>query len=212
MLESNIIINNETVTSFLELVMAAHTLTTSNGDMAATVAENDSDSTDYKPHPPLKPVAKLPSDMKSDIKCALADLGVVTKIDVKVIGQNRLSRRTNTLWSQTVKTVEYTFGDTLPASYFNTNNGLKSTSIKVVEQSLGEVARSSFAPAVSKAEMPTLAQTKLVAYKVFRSLLCNTGILVPIAGTVAKILKRAVDEYNLNGIEESLKTTTKDKL
>lgn len=134
--------NNGMAPSFTECVMAAHTVTKTNEDMACTLVKSDSDSTDYNPQPPSKSIVKPSYDMRSEIESALADFIVVTKTDVEPIVKNDVTKWTTTLQSQIVKAVESLFKNTMQTSYFNSNNGLKSALFNVFEQALGQVVRS----------------------------------------------------------------------
>lgn len=80
----------------------------------------------------------------------------MTRIDVEAIVENRLTNRTNMLQSQCVKNVMSTFEDTLNASYFNSNIGLKSQLSNVLKQALGEVVRCSHVSALSEKEVSSL--------------------------------------------------------
>lgn len=71
--------------------MAAYKIKKVNQEMAGTVVESASDATDYTPHPPSRSVAKPLCDTRSEIECALADLGIVRKTDVVEIVENGLA-------------------------------------------------------------------------------------------------------------------------
>lgn len=79
--EPTVTTNKESVQSLIERLIAAHTVTKVNDDMAVTAVERDFLATDYKQKPLPKFFVKLPSYMTNDIECALADLLVVTKTD-----------------------------------------------------------------------------------------------------------------------------------
>lgn len=70
--------STDTASSFMERVMAGHTVTEANDDLAGAVFVSDYNATDYKPHPLLKSVVKWPFEMKRELKHALAELSVVT--------------------------------------------------------------------------------------------------------------------------------------
>lgn len=65
--------------------MAAHTVTNADRDMAGTFINIGSDTSDFKPQPVSRSVVKHLSDMRRDVKRALADLSAGTKIGAKVI-------------------------------------------------------------------------------------------------------------------------------
>lgn len=92
--------------------------------------------------------------------------------------------------------------DALQASYFISNNGLESAMSNLVGKALEELVRSGRAPAVSKAEKDSLVQTKAVADTVVQSILSNTEIIVPVAGTVENMVDKAVEEYCLRAMEK----------
>lgn len=94
--------------------------------------------------------------MRIEVERTLDDLSVVTKTKIDAVVENRLIKCTNTLQSQIVKTVGFTFDDALQASYFESNNGFKSAMFNVVNQVLGEVVRSRRAPILYKTEMHSL--------------------------------------------------------
>lgn len=101
-----------------------------------------------------------------------------------------------------VKAVESTFEDALQASYFNsTNNGVKTTMFKVVEQTLGELDRSDRPPAVSEVEMRGFVQTASGAKIIVQPVLPYTGFIVTIGEIVDKLMNRADDEQCLHDIE-----------
>lgn len=68
---------------------------------------------------------------------------------------------------------------------------------KLVEQALDKFVRSDRVSTVSMAEMGSLVQSKSVANMIVHSVLSNTGLLFPIAGTVMKLVDSAVGEYPL---------------
>lgn len=78
--------------------------------------------------------------MRSEIRRALANLNVGRKANVEGIVENRLTTWANVL-QQIVKTFYSTFEDTLPTSYFNSNDGLKSAMSNVLEQAVCKVVR-----------------------------------------------------------------------
>lgn len=85
------------------------TLPKSKEDMGGMLVESDSSGTDYQPQPPLKSVARPPSDMTSKIERVMPDRGVLTKTNVEAIVENCLTKWTDTLQSDIVKAVESTF-------------------------------------------------------------------------------------------------------
>lgn len=94
----------------------------------------------------------------------LGDPRALTGIDIKVIAKNRLTKRTNTVQSQIVKTVEPIFEDTLQVSYFSSYNGFTLVMFYVIEQVMGEVVWSCQALRVWEGEMRSLPQQKLSGY------------------------------------------------
>lgn len=101
---------------------------------------------------------------------------------------------------------ESTLEAVLQASYYNTNNGLKTAMFQLVEQALGEDDRSTRVPTVSKSEMQSLLQMESVADTVDQAALSNTGLIVPILEIVGKLVDRAVGEECLLEIELEFKT------
>lgn len=134
--------NNVTASSLMECLLDAHTATKINEDMAGTVAEGNYHATDYKLQPPSNSAVKLLSATLSKIELALVNIGVVTKTDVEAIIENPLTKWTNTVQSQIVQGVEFTFKEASQANHFNLNKRLKSAWINVVKKSLGKMVRS----------------------------------------------------------------------
>lgn len=85
LLEPAVTINRETVPWYIERLMAAHTVTKSSEDMDGTVIKSDSDPAGYELLTPSKPIVKPQCNMRSEIEQAMANLGVLTKPDVKAI-------------------------------------------------------------------------------------------------------------------------------
>lgn len=109
---------------FIERVRADYTVTVAAEDFAGTVVESGSDVIKHKTQQLSKPVVKPLSDTRSEIKRVLAYLGVVTKNDVEVIVETRLTKWIRTLLLQILKTIESTIEYELKARYFNSNIGL----------------------------------------------------------------------------------------
>lgn len=107
--EHSVMTNKKMAPSFIERVMAVHTVTTGDGDMAGTVIKSDSDTTNYKLQPTSKSIITLASDTRSKIERAFADVSVLTKTDVERMVENRLTKWTNSVKWQTFKAVESTF-------------------------------------------------------------------------------------------------------
>lgn len=63
----------ETAPLFMECMMPAHIVTKVSEYMAGTVSKSASDTTDYKPRPPLESVFKPQLDTRIEIKRALSD-------------------------------------------------------------------------------------------------------------------------------------------
>lgn len=81
----------------------------------------------------------------------------------------------------------------------------------VIEQNLGELVRSARALVVSKAEMRSLDQTKAVTGKIFKPVLFNMGIIVPIPEIVGNLIDRAVDVYRLGHNEQAAAIAADDE-
>lgn len=64
----------------------------------------------------MKYVFKPPADKGREMERALPDLGVVTNTDVEAIVENSMTKWTNMLQLQIIKTVESRFEDALQAS------------------------------------------------------------------------------------------------
>lgn len=77
--------------------MAEHIVTKAKENIAGTLVESDSISTNHKPHPPLRCIVKLPLDTRREIESVSAVLGVVIKSDVRAIIESRPMKWTNTL-------------------------------------------------------------------------------------------------------------------
>lgn len=179
--------------------------------MTCTIVESYHDATDYRLQPPLKSAVKQPSDTRRKIERALADFGVVSRTDVEAIVENRLTKWTNGLQLQVVKSIEPTLADALKAICFNSYSGLEFALFNVFEQALDKEVRYRCAPTVSTAEIGRLVQTKAVADMIVKLVMSNMGLIVPIAKTVPKIIGRAVDEYHLRDKEEASATVADDE-
>lgn len=126
--------------------------------------------------PPPNSFYKPLSDPRVEIQGSLADLGVLTKIDIEGIVENCLIQRTNSLQSQIVKADESPVDDASQIFDFTTNMVLESVMFNLVETRSG-VLRSSGAPKVSEAEMCRFVRTKAVADKIVKPVLsknCQT--------------------------------------
>lgn len=82
----------ETASTFLESVMAVHTVTRINENATDNVVESDSKDTEHKLELPSKFVVQLEFDTRTDIAHVLADLRILTTTDVDAIVKNRLSQ------------------------------------------------------------------------------------------------------------------------
>lgn len=153
--------NKETAPSSMKRVLAAHTFTNADLYMSGNVIESGSNAIYYKPQLLAKSIVKPPSNMKSKTGLALANLGLLTKIDVEEIVESRLTKCTKTLQSQTLKSVEFTFEEELQSISLNSNDGLKSTMSIVVVQALSKIVRSGGAPRLCRAEIPSLIQKNM---------------------------------------------------
>lgn len=122
--------------------MPLRVLSKASEDIAGTLVESDSDTTNCKLQLPLKQVFKPPSNMGSEIKRALADFGLVTKPDVDAIVRNCLTNWTSLPQWQIINAVEATFHGAIKAIYSNLIKGLNSTMFNVHEQALGKVVQS----------------------------------------------------------------------
>lgn len=91
LLDYAVLINNGTAPSFMERVMAEHTVIKASKVMAGTVVERNSDATEFKLQPPSKLIVKLWSDIGSETKRSVADLSVVVKTNVAAIGEDGLT-------------------------------------------------------------------------------------------------------------------------
>lgn len=78
--------------SFMERVLAVHTVTCAAEDMAGTFFESNSDNTQHKSPPQSRTVWKFYSNTRSEIEDVLVDLGVVTKADVEPIVKSLLTK------------------------------------------------------------------------------------------------------------------------
>lgn len=105
--------SNETAPSVMEHVKAVHTVPSANEEMAGTFVEIDQDSIAYRLQPRGNSAAKLSLDTRSEIKCASADLGFMTKTVVETIVEKWLNKYANTLVWQTFSSVYSTFEDAL---------------------------------------------------------------------------------------------------
>lgn len=119
--------------------------------------------------------------MRSEMEPALTHLGVLTKTNTDAMLENRLIKWTYTLQWKIINAVKSTFDDALQANYLNLNNGLESGVFSAVEQALHEVVRSGHTPKISKAQMRSLVQTRAAVDTTVKRVLCNTGLILPIA-------------------------------
>lgn len=88
--------------------------------------------------------------------------------DIEAIVENCLTNWTNTLHSQIVKVVEFTFEEASQASYFSSSSGLQSFMINFVVQALGQVVRSGWTTTASEAKICSLVQIKAVADEIVK--------------------------------------------
>lgn len=77
--------------SFMQSFLAVYTVPNDAEYMTDNVVERDSEDTEHKLHPPSKSGVKSSPDTRSEIEQVLADLSGVTKTDVKVIVESRLT-------------------------------------------------------------------------------------------------------------------------
>lgn len=82
-------------------------------DLPGTIVKIESNNTKHKPQKLSKFVFKSSSDMKSGIKSALADLGVMTRTNVKTIAETYLAKKTNNLQVKIFKAIECRFEEAL---------------------------------------------------------------------------------------------------
>lgn len=151
----------EAVPSFMERVLNLHTVTWATKDMAGTVvAESDFDPTEHKSQLLQKSVVMLSSDSRNEIDRVLEDLSVVTITSVEAIAETSLTKWMSTLQLQIVKSAVSTFEDALQASYFNSDYGLKTVILIVVERALGEVVQCGRVPSVSVVQMRDLLKLR----------------------------------------------------
>lgn len=120
----------------MECGSEAHTITRAAGSMAGTIIQSEPNDTQHKLQSPSTAVSKSLPNMGSEIKHVLANLGVMTKAGVGMKLKSHLPKWTSILQSLIVKDVDSTFENALQPSCFNSNNGLKTTNFKVVEQVL----------------------------------------------------------------------------
>lgn len=118
--------NKERASSVMKRVMAGPTVTRASKE-TGTLVESVSDTTNYKLQPPSTSVARLLSNITSEIEPVWADLGILLKTNVEAIVENSLTKWKSTLQLQIFKAVESTFKRPLPGSYFDSNNSLKSS-------------------------------------------------------------------------------------
>lgn len=95
------ITNKEKVLFSTECTKAAHTVMDDKEDMAETVIERQSISTDYKLKPQSTFVFNQLSDAGRKIVQTLADLSVLPKTEIDELLENCLTKWTTTLFSQT---------------------------------------------------------------------------------------------------------------
>lgn len=195
----------------MEPVIAAHTFFKANKEMVATVVKMDFDTTDYNPQPTSKSVPTPPSNMRSAIEQALADLAALTKTNVNAIVENCLTNWTSTLEWKFVKAVDSIFEDALEASYFNWNNGWKYAMFDVFEQGLSKMVRSGRVDTGVETKTCILVQTKAVADTIVKSELSNTGCTVPITETAGKMVARVLHEYRVPDMKEASTTVAHDE-
>lgn len=168
----------------MQCMTAEHRVKMNIKERAGPVVESNSDATDYKPQSPLMTFVKPPSDTRSNIKQALADIGVLTNIIVKGIVESLLTKGTNTLQCWIIMSAEYTSKNALKAKNFKSNKDIKFSMFNVVEQALGEKVRSGRAPT---AKVGIIVQVKAAASTFVQGALFNTRFIVSIAETVGKM-------------------------
>lgn len=84
-------------------IIALHTVTNANEDMADTVIESDFNATACKQQHLLKSILKSPSEITSELSCTWAYLDVVAKTGVEAIVENCLTNWTELLQLQMIK-------------------------------------------------------------------------------------------------------------
>lgn len=119
LLEAVVMTSEETSPSFMEPVIAAHTVTEVYRDTISTIVESDSDATSWKLQALPKSVVKLLCDMKREIECSLPNSTVVTKTNVEAVVENYLIKWIITIQSQIVRTVDSILKVALRENYFN---------------------------------------------------------------------------------------------
>lgn len=190
---------------FLERLIAVHTVTKANKDMAGIVTESGSDATEHTPQMRLEFAVKLLPDMRSEIACALAGLSVLAKPDADMIVGNCLTKWTARFCCRSSMWLSVHFENLLQTTYFNSINGLKCAIFKVIEPALAQVIRSGRAHRVFQAEMCRLIQTNAVADRIVNLGLFHTRFITQITKAVGQMGDRAIDENFLRKMEEASK-------
>lgn len=92
----------------MDRIWAKHSMSCATENMAGTVIQSDSNSTDPKPQPHSKTMVNSSLDTKGGMEPVLAYIREITKTDFRVIVETRLTRCTSALQSQIMKFVEST--------------------------------------------------------------------------------------------------------
>lgn len=185
--------------------MAAHIVSKGSEDLTDTVVYRYSNDTEYKHQTPLKPAVNLLSDMRSKIERASQSQSRVMKTDVEKIVEKCLAKWTNARQWQIVKAVKSILQDAYKpviSTQILATNPLCSKLLSKVGQKWSNLEFS----LQYEAEVGSLVQKKAVMHRIIYLVLSNTGFIVQVAETVGKSIDRAVDEYLLWDLEESLTT------
>lgn len=90
--EPGITTGKKVAPSFMERILMGHNVTSVTQDMTGTVGERDSNDTERKPETPLKGVVSSSSNKRGETEHVLADLGEVTKVNVRAIDESCLTK------------------------------------------------------------------------------------------------------------------------
>lgn len=85
-------VGKEVAWSFMERVLAAHTVTCAAKDLDGIVMEGSSDNTKHKSQLSSKDVVKWLPDTRTEIEHIWSSLSVVTKADIKVTVESCLTK------------------------------------------------------------------------------------------------------------------------
>lgn len=91
LMEPSVTAGKELAQTFMECVLAVHTVNCAAENMDGSVVKTDSEDTKHKPQLQVKTAVKSSSDKRGEIEHVLAVLGIMMKADVEATVESRLT-------------------------------------------------------------------------------------------------------------------------